>query len=133
MQAPTISDLLNDPTILQALEDAWADSETTDPARRHEEGGWVYIETSSGAVSIRRASGGAAASVDLTAPPVVAGSLVVATFHTHPNPIADGWDPGPSQQDTQSALSLVVHCLIRAEDGIHTTGPTSRRGGLAGG
>jgi hypothetical protein len=31
-----------------------------------------------------------------------------------------------------SAWELGVPCIIRAEDGIHTTGPDSRRGGLTG-
>jgi hypothetical protein len=32
-----------------------------------------------------------------------------------------------------SAWLFGVPCLIRADDGDHTTGPASRRGGLAGG
>jgi proteasome lid subunit RPN8/RPN11 len=82
---------------------------------------------------VRRAPAGAQAALDLSAPPVVAGAVVVATFHTHPNPSAEGWKPGPSAADTQSAWLLGVPCLIRADDGVHTTGPSSRRGGLAGG
>jgi hypothetical protein len=68
----------------------------------------------------------------LNSPPLVAGSVVVATFHTHPNPSADGWDPRPSDDDELSANHLGVPCLIRADNGIHTTGPDSRRGGLSG-
>jgi hypothetical protein len=56
----------------------------------------------------------------------------VATFHTHPNPASEGWQTGPSESDTNSAWILGVPCMIRAEDGIHTTGPESRRGGLSG-
>src|SRR5438132_13984366 len=41
--------------------------------------------------------------------------------------------PSPSPGDEQSARILGVPCLIRAEDGIHTTGPDAHRGGLAGG
>jgi hypothetical protein len=133
VQAPTTAELLNHPTVRQALEDAWQDSLPADPARRHEEGGWVYMDTTSGAVTIRRAAAGAAANIDLDNPPLLPGSFVVATFHTHPNPSAGGWDPGPSADDTQSAFVLGVPCLIRADDGVHSTGPDSRRGGLAGG
>ena len=32
-------------------------------------------------------------------------SVVAATFHTHPNPSGEGWEPGPSAADTQSAFS----------------------------
>jgi hypothetical protein len=132
MQAPTIADLLNDPTVSQALEQAWTDSLSDDPARRHEEGGWIYADTTTGDLAIRRAPAGTRATVDLDLPPIVAGSMVVATFHTHPNPSAEGWEPGPSAGDTQSAWILGVPCLIRADDGIHATGPDSRRGGLSG-
>jgi hypothetical protein len=91
------------------------------------------MDTSIGAIMVWRAPAGTRAVLNLNTPPVVAGAVVVATFHTHPNPSAEGWDPGPGASDTQSAWLLGVPCLIRAEDGIHTTGPTARRGGLAGG
>jgi len=133
MYAPTSAELLSDPAVRQALEAAWSDSLPDDPARRHEEGGWVYLDTTTGAIQVSRSPAGQQAGLDLTAPPVIPGSVVVATFHTHPNPSAEGWESGPSADDTQSAWFLGVPCLIRADDGIHTTGPDSRRGGLAGG
>jgi hypothetical protein len=83
-------------------------------------------------ISIRRALAGARATLDLNTPAVVLGSMIVATFHTHPNPSTEGWEPGPSMDDTQSAKILGVPCLIRADDGVHITGPASRRGGLVG-
>src|SRR5436309_5416184 len=100
MRAPTVTELLNDPTIQQALEQAWVDSLPADPARRHEEGGWIYMETAKGALSIRRAPAGARSMVNLSTPPIIPGSVVVGIFHTHPNPSAEGWDPGPSMVDT---------------------------------
>ncbi len=133
MQAPTAAELSNDPTVQQALEQSWVDSLPADPARRHEEGGWVYLDTTTGTISVRRAPAGSQAVLDLNTPPIVPGSVVVATFHTHPNPSSEGWTPGPSAADTQSAWLLGVPCLIRAEDGVHVTGPDARRGGLAGG
>jgi hypothetical protein len=133
MPAPTAAELLSEPVVQQALGQAWRDSQPADPAGRHEEGGWVYADTTTAAISIRRAPGGSRAVLDLSDPPVVPGSVVVATFHTHPNPIADGWAPGPSAADTQSAWLLGVPCLIRAENGVHLTGPDGRRGGLSGG
>src|SRR5262245_16124158 len=114
MQAPTISELLNEPIVQQVLEQAWTDSLPHDPAQRHEEGGWIYFDTTTGAISVQRAPAGARAALDLTSPPVVPGSVVVATFHTHPNPSAEGWEPGPSAADTQSAWLLGVPCLIRS-------------------
>jgi hypothetical protein len=130
MQAPTIADLLRDPTVRRALEDAWADSVTDDPARRHEEGGWVYADAASGTMSVRRAPAGGQALLDLGSPPVVPGSVVVATFHTHPNPSAEGWDPGPSAADTRSAWALGVLCLIGGRRRPHDRagGPPRRPG-----
>lgn len=133
MQAPTAADLLDQELVQQALEQAWNDSLPDDPARRHEEGGWIYMDHTAGIVVVRRAPAGTQSTLDLSTPPVVPGSVVVATFHTHPNPSTGGWEPGPIAADTQSAWLLGVPCLIRADDGVHTTGPASRRGGLAGG
>lgn len=133
MHAPTAAELLADPIIQAALEEAWILSLPDDPANRHEEGGWVYVNVASGAIQVRRAAPGGQAELDVDSPPTVLGCVVVATFHTHPNPSAEGWDPGPSDADTISADLLGVPCLIRADDGIHVTGPTSRRGGLVGG
>jgi hypothetical protein len=133
MPAPTTAELLSNPVVHEAMEDAWVDSQPNDSALRHEEGGWIYLNTTTGTIGVERAPVGGQAVLDLNAPTIVAGSVVVGTFHTHPNPSADGWDPGPSADDTQSAWILGVPCLIRADDGIHTTGPDSRRGGLAGG
>jgi hypothetical protein len=133
MEAPTATELLRDPLVQQALEQAWVDSLPDDPGQRHEEGGWVYMDTTTGALAVRRAAPGGRATLVLDTPPAVPDSVVVATFHTHPNPRAEGWSPGPSSSDTESAWLLGVPCLIRAEDGVHATGPDSRRGGLAGG
>jgi hypothetical protein len=133
MQAPTAAELLHETVVQQALEQAWNDSLPDDPAQRHEEGGWIYMDTAIGNVLVRRAAAGSQATLDLSTPPVVPGAVVVATYHTHPNPSDEGWEPGPSTADTQSAWLFGVPCLIRADDGVHTTGSASRRGGLTGG
>lgn len=91
------------------------------------------MDLANGTFSVRRAAAGGQASLDLSTPPTVSGSVVVATFHTHPNPSAEGWEPGPSVTDRHFARLVGVPFLIRADDGLHTTGPDSRRGGLAGG
>src|SRR5688572_15523759 len=95
-KAPTVSDLLSDLNVTRALEQAWVDSMPNDPDGRHEEGGWIYADAIRGNISIRRAAAGAQATLDLRDPPIVAGSVVVATFHTHPNPASEGWQTGPS-------------------------------------
>jgi hypothetical protein len=133
MRAPTGAELLNELVVRRALEDAWNDLLPADPVRRHEEGGWIHMGNTTGTVTVSRALAGTQASLDLSTPPYLPDTLVVATFHTHPNPSAEGWEPGPSAADTQSAWLFGVPCLIRADDGIYTTGPDSPRGGLVGG
>jgi hypothetical protein len=133
MIAPTIIELLNDMTVLKALEDAWADSKADDAAQRHEEGGWIYMDLATGQLLAQRAPAGGPATINLNHPPIIADATVVAKFHTHPNPISEGWQPGPSAADKKSAARHGVPSLIRAEDGTHFTGPPSRRGGLGNG
>lgn len=133
MQAPTAAELLRNPLVQAALDGAWTDSLPADRTRWHEEGGWIYADITTGAISVARAPSGAQAMLDVSNPPVVPGSTVVATFHTHPNPTVEGWDPRPSRADTESARLLGVPCLIRTDVGDFTTGPESRRGGLGGG
>ena len=127
-----VAELLNHQTVQQALEQAWLDSDAGDPARRHEEGGWIYQDTATGAIEIRQAAGGATDSIDLGNPPMITRAVVVGTFPTHPNPASEGWELGPSPDDVFWASLSGVPWLTRAEDGTHSTGPSSRRGGLVG-
>jgi len=129
---PTFTSLKSDPTVIAALASAWRDSLPGDARQRHEEGGWIYLDTTTCAISVIRAARGARAAIDLSNPPAVAGSVVVGKFHTHPNPTAEGWEPGPSDTDRRTDAIHGVPDLIRADDGIHHSGPVSRRGGLGG-
>jgi hypothetical protein len=72
------------------------------------------------------------ADIDLTTPEVLDGFVVVAMFHTHPNPMRESWITGPSDSDTPFTQEAGVPSLIRAEDATQLTGPASRRGGLTG-
>ena len=132
-QPPTSGDLLNHPIVQEALERAWKESFPEDPNRRHEEGGWIYMDLLSGNISIRRAPIGTQAELDISNPPLLSGCVIVGTFHTHPSPSAEGWDPGPSDEDLIIHNELGLPGLLRAENGVHSFGPISRRGGLSGG
>lgn len=132
-QPPTATELMNTPIVMQALAQAWIDSQADDRVQRHEEGGWIYMDLSTGNITVQRAARGLSASIDLSIPPLVPGSIVVGKFHTHPNPSAEGWDPRPSPGDRLVDDIHGVPDLIQAEDGIHLCGPATRRGGLAGG
>lgn len=130
---PTATELLNAPLALQALTQAWIDSQSDNPVQRHEEGGWIYMDLSTGYLAIQRAARVLSAANDLSLPPLIPGSIVVGKFHTHPNPRAEGWYPGPSPGDRRIDDLHGVPDLIQAEDGIHLSGPATRRGGLMGG
>lgn len=130
---PTADELRDHPLVRQALEKAWADSQPEDPDQRHEEGGWIYMSNSTEELSTRRAPPGRQAAVNLSWPPVVPGAVVVGKFHTHPNPSSEGWFTGPSRSDVEIDARHGVPDLIRADDGIHVSGPATRRGGLEGG
>jgi hypothetical protein len=132
LKAPTAKVLLTNEGVRQTLEEAWSNSLSTESDLRHEEGGWIYFNSRTGDILTRRARPGLEASLDLGSPPIVADHFVVATFHTHPNPSAEGWYPGPSLDDTESAWEFGIPCIIRSDDDIYITGPESRRGALKG-
>jgi hypothetical protein len=129
---PTAADLLADRVVHQAIEDAWRDSLASDPARRHEEGGWIFLDLLTGQLNTIRASRGMMNAIDLRSPPHLTGWVVVGKFHTHPNPTSEGWLGGPSPTDLAVDRLHGVPDLIRADDGSYVSGPDSRRGGLAG-
>ena len=91
-------ELIAEPVVQAAIRGAWTDSQVAVPAagtHQHEEGGWIFMNLITGALSARRAARGAGAAILLTGPPTVADSIVVAKFHTHPN-LGPAWNPGPS-------------------------------------
>ena len=124
--APAAGPLLADGAVQGQLASAWAASQVADPAKRHEEGGWIYLNLITGAITVTRATAGAQASIQLSSPPTEDDSVVVGYFHTHPNPTAEGWLPGPSPADLRNAPKRQVPAFIRADDGDHTYGAGSR-------
>jgi len=129
---PTAAELLADIIVSSALDQAWLDSQSNDAARRHEEGGWIYLDLLTGDLHIRRSASGSQNTIDLDDPPLVARAMLVGVFHTHPNPTAEGWQAGPSGYDQIKDNLNGVPDLIRADDGTHFSGPNVRRGGLTG-
>lgn len=130
--APSAAELEANPVVQAAFATAWADSLTDDPVRRHEEGGYIYVHPVTGSVTVRRALPGGRRSIDLDTPPVVTGWYLVATYHTHPNLIADGGEPEPSPIDHKWAHDTGVPWFVVTEIGVFVAGPNRRVGGLAG-
>jgi len=117
--APDRATLLADPDVQVVLDDAWV---TSNPGVRtipvteyiHEEGGWVYFDVITGALSFERRSGGPDSTSDRF-PPAVEDSIVVATFHTHPQLGAD-FERTPSDADIATGQSNGVPGIIRTEE-----------------
>ena len=74
-QAPTAQELMADPGVQHALDQAWNDSLAADPAQRHEEGGWIYLDPASGVITVARASPGSNRFLDLGNPPIFGPSI----------------------------------------------------------
>jgi len=106
--APTGSEMIANANVRAALATAWAASNaavtiwpTHDPAQvgnacnppvggapannAHEEGGFIYLNLITGAMTTRAVAAGAQAALLLENPPNVADSVAVGGFHTHPN------------------------------------------------
>ena len=91
------------------------------------------MNLATGELTTRRAPAGLQAELEIGNPLLEPGCVIVGTFHTHPNPSTEGWEPGPSPADQNVHTQLGVPGLILADNGVHVTGPSSRRGGLSGG
>ena len=146
--APTAGTMLGDATVTAAMRAAFTASSpavtlpahdpsqpdgpcnppagTPPPAGVHEEGGWIYMNLITGALDTRRATAGGQANLNLGGPPDVADSIVVGTFHTHPN-VGPCWgNVFPSGTDTNSANNTGVPWLIfGAFPDVATTQTTS--------
>ncbi|MBA4190674.1 MAG: hypothetical protein C0467_22040 [Planctomycetaceae bacterium] len=131
-EAPTATELQQHPTVQAAFAAAWADSFPDDPALRHEEGGYIYCDPTTGEVLVRRTLPGELRVLDLTHPPKLPGCFLVGTYHTHPNPIAIGWDPEPIPADRREAQESGVPWFVVSEIGVFVVGPDRRVGGLGG-
>jgi hypothetical protein len=96
---------LTDPTIIAEISRAWQESQTDDPAARHEEGGYVVLnpDLSYGVERWRRGGQFRIVPPSLDVNGCYNGRVVVAAFHTHPNPSVDEtgreWEQGPTESD----------------------------------
>jgi hypothetical protein len=137
-QAPDYNTLIADPTVQAALTTAWTNSNPAVPGpgtTQHEEGGWIYLNLITGNISVRHQTSGGQAAINLSNPPIVADSIVVGKFHTHPN-LGPNWVHGPSSGDaTVDAQHGVPDIVVASPNPPATTyyqsGP-SRRLHLAG-
>ena len=130
--APSAAELEANTVVQTAFAAAWEDSHADDPFLRHEEGGWIYVHETSGDISVRRMLPGRMSGMDVVAPPVVPECFLVATYHSHPNPTADGWNPEPSAADRDFAFRHGLPCFVISDLGVYVCGEERRIGGLTG-
>jgi hypothetical protein len=93
------------PAVAMAIRRAWLDSHAAVPTSRHEEGGYI-VQNSDGSYGVDRWPRGERSQI--VPPPLdpdnrYNGRIVMAAFHTHPNPPVDEsgsiWDQRPSESD----------------------------------
>lgn len=99
--APDYNSLIANPVVTAAINTAWtASSPAINPpvVNQHEEGGWVFLNLVTGAVTTRAQASGGMAAINLSNPPIVPDSVVIGKYHTHPN-LGPGWNPRPSPGD----------------------------------
>jgi len=119
-EAKTYWQLLGETVVRTTIRGAWNDSNVAVPAvgtTQHEEGGWVFLNLITGEITTRRAPRGAGAAIDLTSPPTVTDSIVIAKFHTHPN-LGPGWVAAPSPQDTTVDAAHGVPDIVAGTTGV---------------
>jgi hypothetical protein len=98
-------DPVTDPFVIAEMRRAWLDSQVEDPTHRHEEGGYIVLNSDGSHRVERWARGGRSQMVPptLDANNCYNGQPVVAAFHTHPNPPIDEagqeWAQAPSESD----------------------------------
>ena len=122
MILPHVNELIERQEVLAAIEQAWIESKPDDLAERHEVGGWIYFNPVTGEIAIRTTTSGKQTKINLGNPLAIADFVLVAAYHTHPNPSDEGWLTGPSPKDFLVQRRLGVPGIIRAEDGIHVFG-----------
>ncbi|MEO5592587.1 MAG: DUF4157 domain-containing protein, partial [Chitinophagaceae bacterium] len=115
---PNAGTLMGDATVLATLSAAWAASSAAltcggGATTAHEEGGWIYLNLITNAITSQRATVGAQASIDLWSPIEVADSVIVGTFHTHPN-VGPCWGaPFASPPDIRNANNRGLPNIVR--------------------
>ena len=132
MDAPSATELQKHPVVQAAFAAAWADSFPDDPSLRHEEGGFIYANATTGEIIVRRVLPGESDAIDLSYPPLVAGAFLIATYHTHPHPPDRVWTAEPSPTDRRLAQQSGVPWFVVSHVGTFVAGPERRAGGLIG-
>lgn len=117
MKPPTAEELSKNSTVKAAFEAAWADSLADDEVLRHEEGGWILMDTTDGRILIRRVMPGERAAVSFSEPRENPPLVILAMFHTHPLPLTEEI-PDPSGADRLMSRDWKIPSFVIAESAI---------------
>lgn len=138
--APTGAQLMASPAVIAAYAVAWPASNpaivaappAVAPANLHEEGGFIYLNLVTGALTTDRVAAGAQASLPLNGPNPPENAITVGGYHTHPN-VGPAWGPPfPSPADTNWATRNGIPLLYQgafpavANTSMGFTGPNQR-------
>ena len=124
-----MADPLLDPTVIAELKRAWLESDTFSESNRHEEGGYI-LSNSDLSFAVERWPRGKQSRISppaLDANDCYNGRVVVATFHTHPNPPTDEageeWEQGPSQSDRRWHAIRKLKGFVISRFHVYEIGP----------
>ena len=122
-----IFEILNDPVVQNALDEAWRDSQEGTP-NEHEEGGWIVHELIEGSSNpcqeyrtrIYRWPPGVSDEIIASQRPSGDNLRIVADFHTHPGPENDPnfVNHVPSLSDLQNSADDKIPGIIRYGSGL---------------
>jgi hypothetical protein len=134
-RAPTFDQLRRNPTVYEAIAEAWEASNVGVNdlvTQAHEEGGWIYLNLVDGSLSVARATPQFTDAIKIEpAPAHNPNNVLVATFHTHPHL---GRAAPPSSHDLVHDVRRGVPNLVSGNPGsdpakfqIFLSGPSARR------
>jgi hypothetical protein len=130
-RSPMDTELMADRTVREAMQAAWSETRADEPGRlrTQEQGGWIYIDLRTGAITVQRArpfalgSPGGTYRIRLSNPPLVPGSVIVGVFHTHPT--------GSSHDETDQVAAVPEFIVRGTGPVIESYGQPIRAGSWA--
>jgi hypothetical protein len=133
--APSAADLIANSVVQRTLDDAWRASKVgAGLGNRHEEGGYIFMDVFTGAISTVAAPPGPTGpllAMNLPTPSPPREQICVATYHTHPNP-EEGFAQKCSEPDEPLKFKINgIPGIIRSAKGTFWCGP-ERRAHLGG-
>jgi uncharacterized Zn-binding protein involved in type VI secretion len=113
--SPYMDGIIASPEIQKAIAQAWFASDPMSATNRHEEGFWV-VRNKDGTYKAVPFPKGKTGSID---PPIQPPPDTVTFFHTHPNSVAQGYLPWPSNNDMAFARYYHMPGFLASQSGLY--------------